>query len=75
MEAQPSNIRELLLTQFPVGEDDVCPGGGQALIIEPHGRKQGEAQPGAATRSLPQPFQQIVSLSRPLDLRQIKMSL
>ena len=68
MEALPSNVPELLLTQLPVGENDVSPGGGQDLVIEPHGRQQGDAQPGAATRSLPQPLQQIVSLTRPLHL-------
>ena len=65
---KPPDIPELLLAQFPVGEDSVSPGRGQTLIVEPHSWQQGDAQPGPATRSLPQPLQQVMSLARPLHL-------
>ena len=65
---KPPNVAELLLAQFPVGEDSVGPGRGQTLVVKPQSWQQGDAQPGPALRSLPQPLQQVVSLARPLHL-------
>ena len=65
---KPPNVAELLVAQFPVGEDGVSPGRGQTLVVEPQSWQQGDAQPGPALRSLPQPLQQVVSLARPLHL-------